>query len=232
MWWWSGAAQVCCAVRVTGGAAAAPSSSSLIIHTSTNSENCTLLQFLFINFLHLLMCVFAMAAGHIGCTLDTNRQFGEAKTRPCGGVEFSGCSRSLCRAAGCAYLLLWSVEHKEPNMNWKGEQIPSFPTPMLPTSLSTSPRPPGSVILSAHRGHASPRPCLLGRWHPACDWARLSSCRGSAVVSAGLEGLSLQRGKKSSGSAKVWWHNKSGGKQLRGSECHNRISNHWKGAFM
>lgn len=65
----------------------------------------------------MCVCVFAMAAGHIGCTLDTNREFGEAKTRPCGGVEFSGCSRSLCRAAGCAYLLLWSVEHKEPNMN-------------------------------------------------------------------------------------------------------------------
>lgn len=175
MWWWSGAAQVCSAVWVTGGAAAAPSSSSLIIHTSTNSENCTLLQFCFsCTCVCVCVCVFAMAAGHIGCTLDTNREFGEAKTRPCGGVEFSGCSRSLCRAAGCAYLLLWSLEHKEPNMNWKGEQIPSFPTPTPPTSFNTSPStapPPSSaVILSARRGHASPRPCLLGRWRPACDW--------------------------------------------------------------
>lgn len=37
----------------------------------------------------------------------------EGKTKRCGAVQFSGCSWSLCRAAGCAYLLLWSVEHEK-----------------------------------------------------------------------------------------------------------------------
>lgn len=44
----------------------------------------------------------------------------EGKRTTCGAVQFSVCSLSLCRAAGCAYLLLWSVEHKELEMSWKG----------------------------------------------------------------------------------------------------------------
>lgn len=84
------------------------------VQTQRIARSC---NFLFI-FLHLRMCVCLQWQLDIfGNTLDTNGEFGEANTRACGGVEFSGCSRSLCRAAGCAYLLLWSAEHKEPNMN-------------------------------------------------------------------------------------------------------------------
>lgn len=109
------------------------------------------------------------------------------KVRTCGAVQFSGCSRSLCRAAGCAYLLLRSVKHKELKMSWKGSKS-LFSIPMPPTSLNTSQSSPPFVLLSAHLGSASPRPCLPWVLAPSMWLARLSSCRGSAVVSVGLKG--------------------------------------------
>lgn len=57
---------MCSAVWVTGGAGAASSSSSFIIQTNTNSYA---LAF----FLHLL-CLSAMAVGHVSGALDMNRE--------------------------------------------------------------------------------------------------------------------------------------------------------------
>lgn len=132
----------------------------------------------------------------------------EEKTRRCGAVQFRGCSRSLCRAAGCAYLLLWSVEHEELKMSWKGANpfSPSLHRPHLLTHPSHL-RPCASL---------SPSRALA----PNMRLTRLSSCRGSAVVCVGLEGCLSKRGRKSRGMAKVWGHNKSLGKQLQGSEHH------------
>lgn len=45
-------------------------------------------------------------------------------------------------------------------------------------------------------------------------------------------GLSLQRGRKSKGMAKVWWHKKSLGKQLQGWEHRGFICDQWKGVFI
>lgn len=145
---------------------------------------------------------------------DKNREQRE-KMRTCGAVQFSGCSWSLCRAAGCAYLLPRSVEQKELEMSWKGSKS-LFSIPMLPTSLNTSQPSPPLKLPSARLGPAPPRPCLLRVRAPSMRLARLPSCRGSAVVSCRPEGLSRYRGKKSLGIAKVWWHNTSLGRQLQG----------------
>lgn len=71
-------------------------------------------------------------------------------------VQFSGCSRSLCRAAGCAYLLLRSVEHEKLKTSWKGPNpVPPYPCrPHLPTH----PSPPR---LLASLGPTPRRPALL-----------------------------------------------------------------------
>lgn len=47
---------------------------------------------------------------------------------------------------------------------------------------------PAPVFLTAHHGPAQPRPCLRWALAPSMRLARLPSCRGSAVVSVGLEG--------------------------------------------
>ncbi len=65
-----------------------------------------------------------------------------------------------------------------------------------------------------------------GPQHATCEAAQLQriSCSLSRPG-----GLSLQRGRKSRSMVRVWWHNKSLGKQLQGSEHHDCIYNQWKG---
>lgn len=85
----------------------------------------------------------ANCAVYIYCLYDKNReQSREGKTRRCGAVQFRGCSRSLCRAAGCAYLLPRSVEHEELKTSWKGANpfSPSPCRPHLPTPALPAPR--------------------------------------------------------------------------------------------
>lgn len=76
---------------------------------------------------------------------------------------------------------------------------------------------PALVLLSAClRPCPAPAPAFPRPWPPACDWT------GEAAqlqrISCSLRrpgGLSLQRGRKSWGMAKVWWHNKSSRTAIR-----------------
>lgn len=139
----------------------------------------------------------------------------ERKTRRCGAVQFSGCSRSLCIAAGCAYLLLHSLEHEELKTSWKGENpFSAFPVrPHLPAHPS-----PSHPLASLSTSWPCPSPSLpslgLGPQHATGEAAQLQriSCSLSKP-----RGLSIRRGKKSWGMAKVWWHNASRGSSCRGS---------------
>lgn len=136
----------------------------------------------------------------------------ERKTGRCGAVQFSGCSRSLCIAAGCAYLLLQSLEHEELRTSWKGENpFSAFPVrPHLPAHPS-----PSHSLASLSTSWPCPSSSLgPGPQHATGEAAQLQriSCSLSKP-----RGLSLQRGKKSWGMAKVWWHNASRGSSCRGS---------------
>lgn len=88
---------------------------------------------------HLVVC--SAAFDHICCIFDRNR---EGKRTTCGAAQFSVCSLSLCRAAGCAYLLhllLQSVEHKELKDELKGSESLFF-HPHAAQISSSHPGPP------------------------------------------------------------------------------------------
>lgn len=65
---------------------------------------------------------------------DTGSEQTSVVVRESGGtsVKCSGCSWSLCRAPGCAYLLLRSTKREEPKTAWKATN-PS-PSLLLPTT--------------------------------------------------------------------------------------------------
>lgn len=139
----------------------------------------------------------------ISSVYKTRTESRERKSRRHGAVQFSGCSRSLCRAAGCAYLLPWSVEHEELKTSWKGANplSPSQCRPHLPAHPSP-PRPRASLNPSRFCPAPAVPPFGPGPQHATGKDAQLQriSCSLSRPG-----GLSLQRGKKSWGMAKVWY---------------------------
>lgn len=114
--------------------------------------------------------------------IEYNVKRGMCKKIEMCAVVFSRCSRSLYNAAGCAYLLLWSVEHEEPKMSWKGINpiSSSLYRPHFPTPRSSF------VLLSAHPGPVFAS--LLQVLAPSMRLVRQSSCRGSAVYWMGPRG--------------------------------------------
>lgn len=96
---------------------------------------------------HLLVC--NAAVGHICWIFDWNRV---GKRTTCGAAQFSVCTLSLCRAAGCAYLLhllLWSAEHKELKDGLKGSES-LFSSPCCPHLFITSCSSSALILPSAH----------------------------------------------------------------------------------
>lgn len=160
-------------------------------------------------FLHVL-CLSAMAVGHVSGALDMNREL--ERQRQDRMVEWSLVDVAAHYAERQGVLIYYCGQWSIKSRTWteRGDQIRYFPSPMPPTSLSTSPRLPvpwfsQPVVAMPHPGHAS---LGAGAQHVTGEAVQLQR------ISCSLrrpEGLSLQRGKKSSGSAKVWWHNKSGG---------------------
>lgn len=125
---------------------------------------------------------------------------GEGTVRIHGAVEFSECSWSLCRAARCAYLLLWSVRHEELKTSWKGAN-PFFPSLSCLLHLPTHPGPPctHSSLLSLSWPCLPPAWSFLRPWPSACDWPgcqlqRIScSCSKPGGCLSALLSLKLDR---------------------------------------
>ncbi len=126
---------------------------------------------------------------------DTGSEQTSVVVRESGGtsVKCSGCSWSLCRAPGCAYLLLRSTKREEPKTAWKATNpSPSLllpTTPLLPSLHShiypSTRHPPlpwlPQARASVRRGWGERAGRLVGR---------TASCRDQlwpgALMSAGL----------------------------------------------
>lgn len=138
--------------------------------------------FLFSFFFARVVCVCARS-----WTFDVNMELERQRQDPL--VECSSVDVAAHYAERQGVLIYYCGQWSIKSRTWteRGNQIPSFPSPMPPTSFNTSPA-------SQFRDSLCPLwPCLtlaMPPWAlaPSMWLARLSSCRGSAVVSAGLKG--------------------------------------------
>ncbi len=124
---------------------------------------------------------------------DTGSEQTSVVVRESGGtsVKCSGCSWSLCRAPGCAYLLLRSTKREEPKTAWKATNpSPSLllpTTPLLP-SLHSHIYP--STVIRPCPGFHRPGPlCGGGEVSGQAGW---SAGRPAAEISCGLVRLCLR----------------------------------------
>lgn len=158
------------------------------IHTQRIASSC-------IFFFARVVCVFTGS-----WTFDLNRELEGQRQDPMVECSLVDVAAHYAERQGVliCYCGQWSIKSR-PNMNWKGESNPFFSQPHAAHIFLHIPTPtPASQFCDSLCPLWSCLTLAMPPWAlaPSMWLARLSSCRGSAVVSAALKGcLSEEEGK-------------------------------------